>query len=208
MLNTLQKDRLLHNSRTISDSALLYILQKHTSSTFLTISRNAVSRINGLILQHIYPRDAYVGKVQMDNNEPPCEIFKGMRVILTQNRDKRNGVVNGQPGIIMMMSARTIFIKLPSGKVVSVYPVSAMTAKTDDNGTESTHIKTCYPFVPGYAITICKAQGQTLENVVLWFDSESLGEGAAYVALSRVKSFQNIKFLTPLEMSHFHPVKL
>lgn len=208
MLKKLHNERLLHHSRNIDDNTLLAIIKEHPSSTFLTVSRNAVSRINSLILQHLFATGLYLGTVQMDNKETPCDIFKGMRVILTQNRDKRNGIVNGQPGIIMTMSARTVLIKLPNAKVVSVYPVSAMITEQQDDGTEKSHIKTCYPFVPGYAITIFKSQGQTLENVVLWFDTDRLGEGAAYVALSRVKSFQNIKFLTPLQMSHFQPVRL
>ena len=67
------------------------------------------------------------------------------------------------------------------------------------------YVKTCYPFVRGYAITICKSQGQALENVVVWFDTNSLGEG---VALSRVSILQSITFLTPLQLSHFYPVTL
>ena len=55
-------------------------------------------------------------------------------------------------------------------------------------------------------MTICKSQGQTLHNIIVWFDTATLGPGATYVALSRVKRLNNIKFLTPLRMSHFHPV--
>ncbi len=55
--------------------------------------------------------------------------------------------------------------------------------------------------MPGYAITICKSQGQTLDNVVVWFDTNNLGQGAAYVALSHVKSLKSIKFLTPANVS-------
>lgn len=206
ILNTLHNGRLLHNSSDINDDDLLAILQEHASSTFLTVSRKAVARINALILQHLFQRDLYVGTVQMDNDDVPCDIFKGMRIILTQNRDKRNGVVNGQTGLIMMMSGSTVFVKLPNGKVVSVYPVSAIIRESENDGPEKARIKTCYPFVPGYALTICKSQGQTLDNVVVWFDTETLGSGTAYVALSRVKSLQNIAFLTPLQLSHFRPV--
>jgi ATP-dependent exoDNAse (exonuclease V) alpha subunit len=156
-----------------------------------------------LVLKNLFNPNLHVGTVQMDNDDPPTNIFKGMRIILTQNRDKKNGVVNGQPGIVRMMKGMTILITLPNGKTVSVYPVSTIISEAEDDG--NANIKTCYPFVPGYAITICKSQGQTLDNVVVWFDTNSLGPGGAYVALSRVKALQNIKFLTPLQMSHFHP---
>ena len=55
-------------------------------------------------------------------------------------------------------------------------------------------------------MTICKSQGQTLNNIIVWFDMACVGPGAAYVALSRVKTINSIKFLTPLQMSHFQPV--
>ena len=103
-----------------------------------------------------------------------------------------------------MMKGLTILIKLPNGKTVSIYPVSTMNNEADQDGSEK--ITTCFPFVPGYAITICKSQGQTLQNVVVWFDTVNIGQGGAYVALSRVKTLESIKFLTPLLMSHFHPV--
>ena len=62
-------------------------------------------------------------------------------------------------------------------------------------------LRKCYPFVPGYAMTICKSQGQTLDNIIVCFDTASLGPGAAYVALSRVKTLNSIKFLTPSNVS-------
>lgn len=141
-----------------------------------------------LILQNLFSPELFVGTIQMDNNDPPTNIFKGMRIILTQNRDKKNGIVNGQPGIVLMMKSMTVLIKLPNGKTVSVYPVSTITKRSDQDDNEESCINTCYPFVPGYAITICKSQGQTLDNVIVWFDTNSLGQGAAYVALSRVKT--------------------
>ena len=42
-------------------------------------------------------------------------------------------------------------------------------------------LRACYPFVPAYAMTICKSQGQTLVNIIVCFDTASLGPGAAYV---------------------------
>ena len=56
-------------------------------------------------------------------------------------------------------------------------------------------LRKCYPFVPGYTMTICKRQGQTLDNIIVWFDTATLGPGTAYVALSRVKGYWQPKFL-------------
>ena len=56
----------------------------------------------------------------MDNDEPPANIYKGMRVVFTQNRDKRNGVVYGQPAVVLIIF--TVVLQLPNSKKVSVYP--------------------------------------------------------------------------------------
>lgn len=206
ILHTLQHERLLHYSASITDAELLSIIREKAASTFLTVSRNAVSRINNLILHNVFSQNLCVATIQMDNEDPPTNIYRGMRVVITQNRDKKNGIVNGQPAIISMIEGWTIILQLPNGKKVSVHPVSNPTSVLQEDGSEVVQIKTCYPFVPGYAMTICKSQGQTLHSVVVWFDTSTLGPGAAYVALSRVKTLQSIKFLTPLQISHFHPV--
>ena len=109
--------------------------------------------------------------------------------MITQNRDKANNVVNGQLGIV-----QTVFLKLPTGKVVNVYPVTSL-----KNGQQ-----TVYHFSAAYA-TMCKAQGQTLQKAVLWFDIDRIPPGTAYVALSRVKTL-DIYFLSPLRTKFFTPV--
>lgn len=206
ILRTLQHERLLHLSDSITDRELLSIIRENASSITVTVTRNAVLRINRLILQNLFAHEQCVGTIQMDHDDPPMNVYKGMRVLITQNRNKKDGIVNGQAGMILMMESLTIILQLPNGKKVSVHPVSNPTTELQEDGSEVTRIKMCYPFVPGYAITICKSQGQTLDNILVWFDTATLGAGAAYVALSRVKTLQSIKFLTPLKMSHFRPV--
>ena len=116
--------------------------------------------INSLILQNFFPENLCVGTVQMDNDEPSVNIYKGMRVVFTQNRDKKNGVVNGQPAIVLMMQGSTVLLQLPTAKKVSVYPVSTTENQSHVDRPQQCEVRTCYPFVPGYAMTICKCQGQ------------------------------------------------
>ena len=201
ILEKLQHERLLHNSEIINDTDLLCIIHNNASSIFLTVSRNAALRINRLILENLFNANLLVGTVEMDNDEGPTNIFKGMRIMFTQNRDKKNGIVNGQPGIVYMMKGITVLIRLPNGKTVSVYPVSNIINMSNQEENREKHMKKCYPFTPAYAMTICKSQGQTLDDVVVWFDVNCVGQGAAYVALSCVKSLQSSKFLTPSDVS-------
>ena len=58
---------------------------------------------------------------------------------------------------------------------------------------------TCYPFPVAYATTMCKAQGQTLEKAILWFDIDHIPPGTAYVAHSRVRRLADTVFVTPLK---------
>ena len=76
----------------------------------------------------------------------------------------------------------TIILKLPNDNIVAI---------------------TLYPVHPAYANTICKAQGQTLDKVAVWFDVDNIPPGTAYVALSRVKKLTDVYFLTPLKSVYF-----
>ncbi len=93
-----------------------------------------------------------------------------------------------------------MFLQLPSGCVVSTHLVTCK--KPDET------IKTTYPFVPAYALTICKTQGQTLERAIVWMDSLHMPAGAAYVALSRVKQMQDLYFMTQTFREQYKPVTI
>ncbi len=70
MLDKLHEGRLLHHSQSINDTDLLSIIRDNASSTFVTISRNAVTRINMLVLKNLFTANLHVGTVQMDNDNP------------------------------------------------------------------------------------------------------------------------------------------
>ena len=79
----------------------------------LTVSRNAAQRINDIAVQTIFMGKTAFASVQMHSSESQMLLFKGMRVIITQNRDKENGVINGQSATVLNFEQGTIFLQLP-----------------------------------------------------------------------------------------------
>ena len=134
----------------------------------------------------------------LDDGGQSVPLHKSMRIVITQNRNKEAGVFNGRRVVIHRIEKATVFLKLGNDKSVNVYPVTTIL----ENGKR----RTCYPFVPSYAVTICKAQGQTLNSVIVWFDVPRIPAGSAYVALSRVKKSADLLLMTALQTSQFTPV--
>ena len=82
-----------------------------------------------------------------------------MKVIITQNRGKKNGDTNGQSASVVTTENVSIVLRLANGNIVAIHPVTNI---VDDKRF------LCYPITPAYASTICKIQGQTLNKIILW----------------------------------------
>ena len=160
----------------------------------LTFTKNAANRINQVVINSLFQTEQPLTYAQLDCESPPMPLYKGMRVMLTQNSDKPNGEVNGQLAFIHLVQNGSVLLKFNNEKIVAIYPVNVKKPHTS---------VTLYPFVPAYATTMCKAHGQTLSKVVLWFDIDTIPPGTAYVALSRVKKRSDIHFLNKLKPHYF-----
>ena len=157
-----------------------------------------LNKLNTSITSSLYANAQPLGYFELYTNTDISPIYKGMRVMITQNRDKAQNIVNGQMATVEHCHNATVILKLPGSTLVSTYPVTFNT----DNGQ-----KTTYPFHIGYANTMCKAQGQTLTKAILWFDQANIPPGTAYVALSGVRKLNDVFFLTPFKTSFFKPVQ-
>ena len=129
-----------------------------------------------------------------DDHGQASPLYCGMRVMNTENRSKALGVVNGRCGKVHSMHRNTIFILCDDGRnIVPVHPLH------DEENV------LYYPLLLGYSNTIAKVQGQTLSHITVWFDCKFIPPGCAYVALSRVRTFNDIAFLQEPLSSHFVP---
>ena len=92
-------------------------------------------------------------------------------------------------GKIKYFEGNIIFIQ-SSNKIIPVFAVF-------DQGQQY------FPIVVGYASTVHKVMGQTLQHVTLAFDIRILSPAVGYVALSRVSAIDNVVPLLRLRKSHF-----
>ena len=196
LLNELYRGRVLVTGRPISDDDVFVALYQLPGYTFLTVSRKAANLVNRVAAQRLFTTVS-LAEIQYDCNLPPMSIYRGMQVIITQNRDKDHGVVNGARAMVLHVQNATVFLNLPGKGVVQTYPVSIW---------RDEQLFTSYPFVPAYGITITKAQGQTLRGTIIWLDSPAVPDGGAYVGLSRIRKFIDLRFLVETMPNQYKPV--
>ena len=193
----------LHGTRILcssnpSEQELFSVLQNHPDGMILTVSKSAAATVNRIAVNNLFVDMHPCGEVRFDNEDSLQPVYRDMKVVITQNRDKELHVVNGQPATVVTMQNKTVFLKLPSENIVAVYPVT----RTVDG-----HTATCYPFVPAYASTICKVQGQNLGKIILWLDCPFVPNGTAYVALSRIRELKDLYFISKTDPEQYKPIE-
>ena len=120
-------------------------------------------------------------------------VYRHLRVMLTENCNKSQKFVNGQTGIVKLVRGKTILVQIKLKQLIIVYPITNDTI-------------TYYPLRPNYATTIFKSQGQNLAHATVWFDIDTVAPGTAYVAISRVQYMKDLLFLRKPEKWHFKAV--
>ncbi len=129
------------------------------------------------------------------------------RVMFTRN-DPLGRWVNGTTGVVQACSDKRIDVQLNNGKLVVVEPMKwewtkyELDAKTDAPTATVTGTFTQFPLTLAWAMTIHKAQGQTLDACYLDLsDGGIFTEGQLYVALSRVRRLQDLYLRQPIAPS-------
>ncbi|KAL7290849.1 hypothetical protein TKK_0015583 [Trichogramma kaykai] len=138
--------------------------------------------------------------------EPSLYLAIGCRVMLTQNIWVYGGLVNGSIGTVRAIlyeenvSPPTlpsyILIHFPSyhGPFIhnNLFPIKPVTRSYEKRGQICT-IKQ-FPLKLAYACTIHKAQGMTLPTAIIDIGEKEFSAGLTYVALSRVRTLNDMVF--------------
>ena len=128
---------------------------------------------------------------KLDNNcnfLPLLVLKKGSRVMLLKNYPEFN-LVNGSMGVVEDLDENMIKVKFKH--VITCIKKEKFELWDVHNNDLLLAKRTQYPLVLGYAVTVHKIQGCTLESAVMDI-SFVFTHGLMYVALSRVKTIEGI----------------
>lgn len=169
------------------------------SSRFI---RNA--KISGVPLRHY-------GEPPESPAELDLELKPGSRVIFIRNDDQsqtgKRLWVNGSTGEVLSLSPDSVLVRLDAGYVARVrksrFEVRELVAERTRDSKEKIYADLTgwfdqFPLKLGWAVSVHKSQGQTLEKLVLDFDDQYFEAGQAYVALSRAKTLESIYLINPI----------
>ena len=130
-------------------------------------------------------------------------------VMLTVNVDVSDGLVNGARGTIADIKTGSevtlLLVKfdhswvgakaLAQSEYRSEYPQAVPISRHEAVGKNKASRRQ-FPLVLAWATTIHKVQGLTMEQIVVDMKNTKFDAGQAYVAFSRVKTFENQKLQT------------
>lgn len=212
-LNTTQRDTL--NARVSSIPP--------TGSVILAARNATVERINSAELAKLPGIESHYTAIKKGSMEETAlttpallQLKVGAHVMFTRN-DPNGRWVNGTLGIVQKLLGNAVEVRIQAGpqtgEVHRVEPVTWEATRfrlgeDEQPVAEVAGSFTQLPLTLAWAVTIHKAQGQTLPNVLLDLaDGGTFAEGQLYVALSRATSLESLHLTQPIEPKHLktHP---
>ena len=121
------------------------------------------------------------------------------------NKNNYPDYINGTSGIVEKLADRYIIVRcLNDNKFITVYREEwksfayDINEETGDIVEKETGNFIQYPLQLGYALTIHKSQGKTLDRVIVDINRGAFAHGQLYVALSRTRAKKDMLIKLPL----------
>ena len=204
--------RLRHNDLTALDffnNCKINDATRRENAVLITPFRAVAERINASRLNQINaPEITYTGELSGNFSErdvpAPMDLTLkvGALVVFVKNGDKWH---NGSVGVVRNLGARDITVELlnKSRDVVSVRPETWQKieyVRDENDRLQENEVGSFkqFPLNLGYAMTIHKAQGKTLDSVIVDISRGAFAHGQTYVALSRTRNAADMDIASPL----------
>lgn len=182
---------------------------RRANAVLITPFRAVAERINADRLNQIQaPIVTYMGELSgtfAERDVPaPMELAlkQGALVVFVKNGDKWH---NGSMGIVEQLNSREIIVQLlnKTRDIVVVRPEKWQKieyVRDENDRIQEVEVGAFkqFPLNLGYAMTIHKAQGKTLDAVVVDISRGAFAHGQTYVALSRTRSAADMHIASPL----------
>lgn len=158
------------------------------------------------------PELTFTANITGTFNERPVDNYlkvkRGCRVVICANNNA-NGYSNGQAGEVIDYIADSdepyILVKLDNGSTVKVerHEWESITYKIVNRKLTKMVVGTFsqFPLKLGYAVTIHKSQGMTLDECIIDLGNGAFTHGQTYVALSRIRSFDKMLLECEIQQS-------
>ena len=185
--------------------------ERYKNAVLITPFRAVAERVNMERLAQIAaPVISYHGELSGNfaERDVPApmnlELKIGALVVFVKNGDKWH---NGSMGIVENLGAREIIVRLLNGShdIVVVKPEKwqKIEYSRDENDRlveNETGAYKQFPLALGYAMTIHKSQGKTLDSVIVDISRGAFEHGQTYVALSRTRASSDMHIARPLSV--------
>ena len=184
-------------------------IQQSKHFVWLTVTNRGAESINAAAIGAIGITPELLASPGVLHGDPkvhagPVYPKVGAMIRLTRNLDKDRGFVNGAIGeVVDVLSLRVFTVKLSSGCMVLVHPIVEEWKDEDGLMCQRSFLPCSY----GYATTIRRAQGSTMDLGALYFDHRYPPDfGYGYVAASRFRTAAGIYLYGRIRRTDFLPV--
>lgn len=130
---------------------------------------------------------------------------RGAQVMFVRN-DPEKRWVNGTVGVVKAMRDAAIQVRLDDGvehdvEIIEWEDIRYGLDEKKNIVEEVAGVFRQFPLMPAWAVTIHKAQGLTLERVMVDLARGAFADGQVYVALSRCQSIEGLSLKRPVRVS-------